>query len=783
MDWYRRRPLFWWALCFLIGMLLRDYLNNTVIWLLTAATVSLLLIFIFRRQDALLFGVLIGSLILSGSFRRQHSVKAPAELLAHLADSSSQVIYTGIIGQVDTTGRYALRVETRPYRIYNRYIEAQPVEIWLPKQVDVPSPHDTIVCVGQFQRFPPARNPGAFDYRKYQMKRQRYFQLRVQFPWEVRIRPGEQPLLQAIIAKSRRAILSIFQENLSPTSADFAAAIVLGERKLVDENLLEIYSSLGLIHVMAVSGLHVGFVVLILMVGAQLTRLKLPLRVVLVMLGLAFYAALVEFRPSVVRASVMASGFLIALASQRRYDLLNILGFAGLSILVVQPLQLYQLGFQLSFLAVLGIILISERLVDILEDFGFPITEANAGVRWTGGMIVVSFAAFLGTVPITAYHFHIIPIWGVLFNLLVVPAIGFIVICIFTLVFASLVWTQLGVMYAALPEVSIRLLHNGLEFFDGIGFQAIRIPSYSGLAVVLLYGAILGFVFWRYTVVKRFVVYGVLVGLNVWLLFAPKSSPELLVTFFDVGQGDGALVELSGRGYLLVDAGKRSLESDDGTDVILPYLQSRGIRSLDILAVSHFDADHAGGVPALLQNMPVNEIWYAARSDTSPLFKEIIALANEHHTRLRPIQAGFDTSLGRLKIRTLYPVGIRLNESRNDHSLVQRLIFGETSVLFTGDIGKEVERYLLPYESELRSEVLKVPHHGSNTSSLNEFIRSVDPACAVISVGAGNKFNLPSTVVLRRYAASKSRLLLTSKEGAVLFKSEGNGWQRVRWRK
>jgi len=733
------------------------------------------------KRDLFLVVFLVSIIVLSGWFRHSTAIREPSQLLSYLADDATQVLYTGVVSSVDSTSEYSLGLETQPFRIYDRNISAQPVQVWIPLLAQAPVPGDTIQCVGQLSRFSLPRNPGEFNYRYYQKQRQRFFQFRVRFPWELRIIPGKKSIVPSIIRSVKKKILQSFYQTLSPESAAFASAIILGERDLMDDTLIDIYSSLGIIHVTAVSGLHVGFVTLILMFLAQLTRLKLSVRVCLVILGLLLYSALVEFRPSVVRASVMASSFLIAYASQRRYDFLNILGLAALVILLVQPLQVFQLGFQLSFLAVLGIVLISERINEILEHHDMSLSELSRPVRWISGMLIVSVAAFISTVPVTAYHFRIVPAWGIMFNLLVIPTIGLTVICLFTQLFFSLIWIKLGVFYAAFPDLIIQILQDVLKFFNMLGFQAIQVPHFPGLLSVVLFGLVLGLVLWRYSIARQVFLYGSILGMHAILFQWPMNTENIQVTFLDVGQGDATFIETE-QSRILVDAGNRNLDWDAGHEVVLPYFAYRGITELDAIAISHFDSDHAGGVPALLESMTVKEIWYAAHTGYSSLFQEIDSLAGTLGIPVKAFTAGIDTTLGEIEIQTLYPGNYLLDDDPNDHSLVQRIHYGHSSLLLTGDIGVEVEEILSIYGDDLNTGLLKVPHHGSITSSSNSFIGEVQPEWAVVSVAERNRFGLPSQEVLNRYLDSGTELLLTSREGAVVFQSDGTNWKRINWR-
>lgn len=767
---------------FCAGILLQEFAGVEALYILGISTGLTIGIFAAGRNDRFLFVFLIVTIALFGYFRNREFTDSPNPVLAALTNQSTTVLFTGIVQQVDSSRSGRLYAVTRPVRIYRHTLTARPVQVWLPPIRHVLSAGDTLRCAGQFAKYPPARNPGQFDYRNYQRLRHRYFQVQVRFPWEVEIRPGRLSVVRSFVEQSRHRILNFLHQQLSQPSAAFASALLLGQKDLVPETLLNTYSSLGIIHVMAVSGLHVGFITLILIVLAGLFRFPRPIQTAFVILGLLFYAALVDFRPSVVRASVMAGLFLLAITVQQRYDILNILGLAALIILWQNPRQIHQLGFQLSFLAVLGIILITGRMTALSEGWGFHLRDTSPPIRWALGSIVVSVGAFLATAPIVAFHFGIVPVWGILLNLLVVPAVGFIIICLLTMVLLGLIWTPAGALYSALPDFTITTMNTILQKVQAAGFHAIRIRHIHWSTVLIAYLVLLGFLLWDYRFFKRLYIYGGLIGMNVWILLWHPSPRSLRVTFLDVGQGDAALVELPNHQSMLIDTGDRNLSGSEAEEVILPYFQFHGVRRLNILVISHTDRDHTGGVPALLREGQVQEIWYPAIADTTRVLQAFKKMAHYRGTTMHPIRAGFDTTLGTVQVQTFYPGKLVVDATPNNHSLVQRITYGRNSMLFPGDIEKKGEQVLAVYDGMLHSDIIKVPHHGSITSSSEQMLQEVQPTYAIVSVGRGNRFGLPDPPVLKRYRNHGTQVLQTAIEGAIIFESDGRGWHRIHWR-
>lgn len=782
MDWYRTRPLFWWGILFLIGIVVAKETPALTIVLGGGVVVIFYLITKFTsHQTHTLHTIIFLSVLLLGGLRFLNFKHQPNAILLRLADSENSVVFEGTVLQTDSTRTGKYFYDVNPISVYNRLIQAKPIQIWLPENHQSITPGDTLRCVGVVNLFPRARNPGEFDYRKYQKFKQRYFQFSVRYPWEIQVRSGQPAMFHRVISSIQRKITKLIYQAFDPEPAAFASALILGKRDEINREVIDTYSSLGIIHVLAVSGLHVGYVTLILLALLSLLPINFRMKVFFTIAGLALYAAIVNFRPSVVRASVMASILLLAQASEQRYDILNLLGAAALVILVVNPLQLFQIGFQLSFLAVLGIVIFYNRFETALETIGLSIGKLSKPLRYMLGLFLVSVAAFVATAPVTAYYFRMIPVWGLFLNLMVIPLIGVIVIATFVVLITGMFWPALSGIYAEVPNTLIHLMNTILQFLYQSGFHAIHLPGFSASFVLIVYALLTTVLFVKMKNLMRYSFFGVLLLAN-FFIWRPNPVHPLRITFLDVGQGDAALIESPHGKTMLIDAGIRTLKSDRGADVIIPYLQYRGIHHIDLAVLSHPHNDHIGGFPSILRKYRVNEIWDSEHSYHTNVMHEIRTLADSQGTRYHLIQAGFDTTLGQIRFRTFFPVSQEIDNNINNHSIVQRLTYGRTAVLFPGDIEATAEPYVDRFGQQIHAQLLKVPHHGSITSSTTEFINTVDPQFAIVSVGAHNKFDHPSDVVLKRYRRQDSKLLLTKEEGAVIFQSDGFHWQQIHWR-
>jgi competence protein ComEC len=543
-------------------------------------------------------------------------------------------------------------------------------------------------------------------------------------------------------------------------------ALLLGERGRMDPGANLSLQSTGLYHLIAISGAHIGIISVILFGLFRAVRLPRRSAYALLLAVLVFYAFLVEGRASVARAVVMAAAFILAKLIWKDAHLLNAIGLSALVILVASPFQVLDMGFRLTYAATLAIILILPRLGSFLPRVPFKV----------GDMLGLTVAAQAGVTPMIAAAFNRVTFSGLALNLIGIPLVGVIMAAgylFFPVAFAApFLAKPAAVGLAFLMRAFLWSTH----LLDGVPFLSYRIPTPSGIVVLGYYVFLLLLLLpARFRTSRRIAAVGFAVCFVVLVTypFSP-SAKEMTVTFLDVGQGDAILVEFPGRARMLVDAGGLPTGNFDvGESVVSPYLWRKGFKRLDLLAVSHDHPDHLYGLEAVARNFRIGEFWEPG----SPA-------PDGPRTRLETVLAGVPRravgrrttrEIGGVRVEVLSPDGMPASygTADNDRSLVLRLSFGETSVLLPGDIGLAAEEEIVATGADLRSGVLKAPHHGSDTSSSEAFLRAVRPETVVVSVGRGNRYGLPRAEVLDRYARSGARVYRTDLHGAVEVKSDG----------
>ena len=583
-----------------------------------------------------------------------------------------------------------------------------------------------------------------------------------------------------------RAYLSRTFEHLLPKAENAALlkALILGLKGEIQPETRAHFTDTGVVHILSVSGQHVGFVLIFLLVVSRLLRLTTPWRSVFLMVSLFYYAGLTGFNPPVLRAVLMAEIFLLGALWQRQVDLYNVLATAALVILLLNPYALFDVGFQLSFAAVFGMAFFYTRLHPLFFRSAFLKGGGWRTIcRWLLELILVSIAAQLGTLPMTAIYFERVPLLATIANLVVVPLAQVIVMLGFILIFVTLIWPAA----AQLLGLVISMLLTGVTKFVALLAAAplvkFEVAQYSHFFILVSFILLLCLLTtlwhrrWGWTVI----VLLSLANIFYWREFLRSS--DLRVTFLDVGQGDAAVIELPDCRAFLIDAGVWSERFDSGIRTILPYLRRRQISRLEAIFISHSHSDHIGGVRGLLTQIPVKQI-FTSLPGKEKILPDYRPLCDSLQIPLHYLQAGDTLSIfSPLRLQILSPLSFLVRDSTigaNSRSLVMRLTYGQHRFLFCGDIEHGTEQLLLPLDSLLSADILKVPHHGSVTSNTTAFLQKVKPAWAIISVGKWNRFNQPAAATLARFADLRISVVRTDKNGAVIFVSNGKNLRRLR---
>ncbi len=610
-------------------------------------------------------------------------------------------------------------------------------------------------------------NPGRFDYVGHLARSG----VRVTaFAWderEITRRHGCVAGVRARLERWRARLRKRMAAAVPASEAAVLQALVVGEDDGVPDDLREAFTRAGVVHVLSVSGLHIALVAAAGFLGGRwlLTRserLLLALDVdgvaaLLSLVPVGVYTALAGGGVATVRSAVMGATAALAVLLGRRADVLRLLALAAIVLALVWPGAPLEIAFQLSFASVLALVLGARRL---------SLPDSRPGR--IAAALAASPCALLGTAPLTAFHFHQVSLVGVLANAVVIPIFGSLVVGL----------GLIGALVEPLaPELAVLLFQvAGLVLRPGIAlvrrfaepwWAAFDVPTPDLLELFLLYALLLGLVV-RVRRIGRLVTALALVGLLgdvAWWTRVRFAGSELRVAFLDVGQGDAAVAELPGGRVIVIDGGGfPGSDFDTGAAIVSPYLRARKIARIDALVMTHAHPDHSNGLRHLLANHRPREFWWTGVPGDGRSWEQLWGAVAASGARVRVLADGMPVEPD--EVAVLHPPRDWADASLNDSSLTLRIAFDATAVLATGDIEQRAEERLLAFPDRLRAAVLKVPHHGSRTSSTPRFVAAVDPAIAVISVGADNRYGLPAPEVEERYRARGTCVLRTDRCGA-----------------
>jgi competence protein ComEC len=563
--------------------------------------------------------------------------------------------------------------------------------------------------------------------------------------------------------------------------AGILKALLIGERGSVPRVIDDLYARGGVNHILSISGFHIGIIALVLY-GAMtfcLRLFELPLLLnlrrflpFLVVPILFWYLLLTGAAPATLRSFLMIVACFLGLYIERETDSLNLLALAALCILMVWPQALFDLSFQLSFLALWGILVLTPIFMK-----PFPGMKGGMGYRLLQ-FCMVSLAAILATLLPVAYQFHRASLTGLISNLVVVPLLGYGAVVIgFTGLLLSFCAPVPAAFMIQAAGLLVRWSNRFLSWLDSIPQLPHFTPSLVDVFLVTGFLAIL-------TVFRRTrsrLVGGVIILFILAAEHGIKSDSvkEMVrVDFFSLGQCESTLVRLPGGRTMLVDGGGALFDGgmDVGEKLLAPALWSLGVDRIDYMVLSHPHPDHLKGLLFVAENFTVGEFWESGYPCDDPSYLKLKQILYNRGVTVRVVNSGIAPfSLEGGAIEPLWPVGptasalsVSSGESDvNDESMGFRLVSGRFSMLFTGDSGFPVEAYLLGTPARLRSTVLKVAHHGSRRSTSTPFLKEVSPRIALISAGYRNRFHLPSRETLLDIDASGATIYRTDRDGTI----------------
>lgn len=692
----------------------------------------------------------------------------PASRQPELSDGET-VTLTGIVEEI------AEKENSRQIRLSHIYLSS---DLSYQRQVLVYENQQTtlkigykVKAAGSYAPLEEASNPGQFDQKAY---------------YEARgigmvLKKAKLTVIEAkenIFFQKLYELRSFWAQNLEKITGKEEAALLkamlLGEKSSLKKEQKELYQSGGISHILAISGLHISLVGMLLYRFLRKKKRSYPFSALVSGSCMVVYGFLTGFGVSAKRAVFMFLVYLGAELLGETYDVVSALALSGLLILAEQPLQLFQCGFQLSFLSVGAVALV------------YPALQKRLGWKKKAAMSLLSgLSVTLFTLPCTLYWFYEWMPYAVFLNLIVIPLVPVVFLSGAAGMLTGGVSVAAGMFLAGASAGVLRFFQTLLERTEVLpGSRAII--GQPELWQIALYYVLVGAAVWggrcraRKKNQHRIEVRIFFIIFALCILCLPFHRP-VEVTFLDVGQGDAVFLRTEAGTTCLIDGGSTTV-SDVGTYRLLPFLKSRGVSSLDYLFLSHMDADHINGAEELLKDqfrgIPIRHLCLSALPGDETrerLEKE----ARLFGTELCYISRGTVFREKGAEIRCLSPVKDQKKEDENENSEVLMVEISGLRILFTGDLGEEGEQELLEAGTDLRAAVLKVGHHGSRFSTGEDFLEAVSPGFAVISCAEDNRYGHPAPETVERLERAGCRIFYTMKSGAVtLYPANGKkGWK------
>ncbi len=805
-----KRPLIPIVLFYITGLLAAHYGLVLLPVVLPAAAVFFLLFILALRHQKRLFATLaafalfgfLGSIMLY-----PHTPAGQPQSGIASATGGNRINIEGMIDETPQRAKGRTRLYIRDVMVHNKDYSCR-----LPGRIQVSLKHATMAfhygdCIRFFATLKKPKtlqNPGGFDYERYLAYQNVY--ATAFLPDDrglVILRTGAGNRFVQFIEAQRDSIRTYLEKHVPSPSRDVLKALIIGEQDTIPDRIKKQFSLLGLSHLLAISGLHVSMVALLsylLFMGlfrvyprVLLYINAFKLAVCFSIFPVLFYCCIAGFTMPTMRSAIMVICYLIALLLGRREDLLHTLFVAAFLTLLFIPTSLFHLSFQLSFTAVLAIIILVpgwRSLTPEREDDPFeqrnPVLEKVR--RLFRDSFLASAAAIIGTAPLVAVNFHYFSVLGIFANIIITPLLTFLMVPLALLAaFMLFISPWLSALLFSMAGFLTDLCLNCTAVWSRIPGAEIKLATPAGWEIAVFYLLIAGLTFLGKTRFRG-IVWAAAVSFIVLeggLSLYAQTGPGLFrVTFLDVGAGDAALIEFPHGQTMLVDGGGFMDDSIDiGETVIAPVLYYKGIRRVDYLVLSHPHKDHAGGLPYIAENFRVKELWENGETGYFESYRRLRRAAKEKRIAKQVYYAKTPPrEIDGVRIDFLSPDSIPTRSSNtdqsdtNNNSLVMKFTFGEITFLFCADILQNAEHRLVADTVPLKATIIKAPHHGSTSSNTEEFVKAVSPEVVVFSCRSYGTLTLPHPDVIARYQKTGATMFQTDKNGAICIETNGRSY-------
>jgi len=619
--------------------------------------------------------------------------------------------------------------------------------------------------------------PGQFNYQKYLLQKGITYIIYAEGKTiEIVGKENKISPRKAVFA-ARKNIMSFFDRTLCGDESKFLGSLVLGESNILPESLNDAFIKTGTLHIIAASGFNVSILIAFCFFIGNIFGPKKTAVCVFSIFLIIIYTALCNFSPSIVRAAVMGVFVMTGTLFDREKDSFHLFILSAFLMLLFKPLWLFSTGFQLSFISCLGIMAITPLLIKKLSFLP----------KYLNGLISTSLGAQIFLFPVLIYYFGKISSVFLISNILLVPIVEFLMplsLIHIILGYALKIFAPITSFFCwALSVFFLKIIY----FLSSAPFSLISFSKPDYLTFIIFYGFMLIILFKYYrpkeNLPLKTILSCIFTAVLLIVLLKLINSNNLTVVFFNAKGGESVFIKAPHGKNILIDAGGRycinNRVSDSAIKTIIPYLKQLGVKKLDMVIISHPHKDHMGGLLSLMRSdIPIKTIAGNFQNIKNIMTEKTLTIMRIKNIEYLPLKANDALNIGKdLNFFVMYPDDMvfkkmRNNADINNTSLAIKLLYKDASFLFTGDIQKEAEEKLTR-GANLKSDVLKVAHQGSKTSTSDFFIKKVNPIYAVISADKYNRFGHPDKKVINILKANRVKYFITSVDGPIVFKTNG----------
>ena len=622
---------------------------------------------------------------------------------------------------------------------------------------------DLIEIKGEYSAPEVARNYKGFDYSQYLKTLNIYGTIKVE---ESKIINKNQlsPILISI-NNIKEKMIDNANRNMPKRTANLLLGILIGERDNIQEDIIESFRTANLSHILAVSGAHTSYI--ILGITYLISKSKTPKRIgyIITIINLLIFIIITGASYSVVRACIMAIVVIGAKICYRKENFFTSICISLIIILIQTPFAINDIGLKLSFMGTAGIVIFNKSITNFFIKLKIKQKIAEA--------LSVTFSAQLMIMPITILNFNTISLTFFISNILASPLLGIIIIFGFISIFISSILNPISKILFLILHIFLELLILVSKVTEKIPGSSILVKTPNILFAIVYYILILFFNYFfviKQNPTRRFhkkiikiitikniknafkVIAVVFLIMLLLTRIVRIINPTLKIYFIDVGQGDSTLIVTPKNKKILIDGGEGK------TNVLFQYLLDRRINKIDYIIISHFDSDHCNGLIEIIEKMRVENIVMSKQSKESEEYKKILEIIKQKNIKVSSVKAEDKIIIEKnLYTKILNPAEKFEFQDLNNNAIVAKLVYKNFSMLFTGDIEKAEENLAKKYKNELKSTILKVAHHGSKTSTSEEFLKYVEPQIALIGVGENNKFGHPNKITIEKLKNIRSQ--------------------------